>query len=106
MITVFHRAYESVVGAGERAPRHLRIPVYVIGMLGAMTGAACMIAAGPLMTAAVWGRAALLVLTALALWFLSVSLMIGAMTAHFNAVQARESHARGGTQGVPHTLKI
>ena len=94
MITVFHRAYESVVGAGERAPRHLRIPVYVIGMLGAMTGAACMIAAGPLMTAAAWGRAALLALTALTLWFLSVSLMIGAMTAHLNAVQASRRNTK------------
>lgn len=89
MITMFHRAYESVVGSAERAPRLLRAPIWFAGMIGAMTGAACMIAAGPLMTAAVWDWAMLLALTALALWFLSVSLMIGAMTAHFNAVQAR-----------------
>lgn len=100
MITVFHRAYESVVGSAERAPRLLRAPIWFAGMIGAMTGAACMIASGPLMTAAVWDRAVLLVLTALALWFLSVSMMIGAMTAHFidQAAQARRRDNR--SQGV------
>lgn len=97
MITVFHRTYEAIVGRAERIRPSLRVPAYAAGMIGVMTGAAGLLFSGPLMVAGIWAEAAAAATVSLALGFVSLSVMIGALTGYYTArlQSVRSGESRG-----------